>query len=257
MLSFLLREVIEVQQNPIQFDNFPLCIGNFVKIVNMHFPVAFFISDTQGADKLCGRYLNYTDKIQRMHRSCLCKPQDATKTTPKCIWVAMDDMMHIIDQADKQELKQFSQNMLPNHAFRNVNFGANHHGIYGATPNDVLHGIKLGIIHYVLEIFFDTETNNTAHFHFEQAWKETSAHLRQSAATQYPRLYFPNGLTVLKTLTADECHGILFVTYILCYTSQEQPFVQKEIFQSCISKPSSRYLKNFSFSMLFWQTKQI
>lgn len=220
MLKFLLKDVLALQQNPIQFDNFQLRIGNFVKIVNMRFPVAFIISDTQGADKLCGRYLNYTDKVQRMHRSCLCKPLDATKTTPKCVWVDMDDMMNVIDRADKLELKEYSQQFLPDHAFRNIDFGSNRHGVFGATPNDVLHGIKLGLINYVLEIFFNIETSKASHFHFEQAWKETNVHLRQSGASQYPRLYFPNGITSLTTTTADECHGILFATYILCCTTQ-------------------------------------
>ena len=220
LLKSLLRGVIEVQQNPSNFNHFPLRIGNFVKYVNMRFPVAFIIGDTQGADKLCGRYLNYTDKVQRLHRSCMCKPVNATDTTNGCFWVNMDDMMDVIDRGDKEELRQYSQQRLPLHAFREINFGANRHGIYGATPNDVLHGIKLGLINYMLEIFVDEETSTASHHFFEQAWKATHVHLKQGGKNGYPRLYFPNGITTLTTTTADECLGIMFATYILCCTSQ-------------------------------------
>jgi hypothetical protein len=46
MLKFLLKDVVEVQQSPHWFDNFPLRIGNYVKHVNLRLPVAFVISDT-------------------------------------------------------------------------------------------------------------------------------------------------------------------------------------------------------------------
>jgi hypothetical protein len=219
MLEYLLQELIAIHANPTILDNFPLRIGDQVQIVNLRIPVAFIISDTKGADQLCGRYISYAEKVKRLHRTCTCAPADATNTTDKCSWVLMDAMMNIIDRGDKEELNQYSQNPIPNHAFRYINFGANPHGIYGATPNDLMHGLKLGIIPYLLEIFYDVELNASAKFNFNQSFQAVLPHLKQGCNKQFPRLYFPNGITSLKNLTAEERYGIMFVAYILCNTS--------------------------------------
>ena len=220
MLEFLLKDLIALHKNPIILDNFHLRIGSYVKIVNLRIPVAFIIADTQGADKLCGRYLNYGDKIQRLHRSCKCRPNDATDTQNKCEWVDHDEMMKIIERGDKEELALYSQQHIPNHAFMHIDFGANRHGVFGATPNDVLHGIKLGIIQYILEIFLQDDMNNASTVFFDKALKDTLPHLKQGGNRQFPRLYFPNGISSLANTTADECLGILFISYLLCVTTQ-------------------------------------
>ena len=112
-----------------------------------------------------------------------------------------------------------SQHKIPNHAFQNIDFGVNIHGISGATPNDILHGLKLGIIHYIMEVFL-TDLKGKASNYLDMALKETLPHLKQGGNQHFPRLYFPNGITSLSNVTADESHGILFVTYLLCLTKQ-------------------------------------
>ena len=219
MLEYLLQELIAMHSDPSILDNFPLRIGNQVKLVNLRIPVAFIISDTQGADKLCGRYISYIDTVKRLHHTCTCPPMHATNTEESCTWVRMDEMMDVINRAQKEELNSYSQNFIPSHAFRNIDFGANPHGIYGATPNDILHGLKLGIIPYLLEIFYEDELNASAKFKFNLALRELLPHLKQSGNNQFPRLYFPNGISQLANTTAEERVGILFATYILCVTS--------------------------------------
>jgi hypothetical protein len=245
MVKFLLKELMFVQQNPHLFENFPLRIGNFVKNVNLRFPLAFVISDTQGADKICGRYVSYIDKIQRLHRMCQCHPSNATNTIAACQFVEMDAMMDVIDRDDKDELRLFSQSWIPDHAFRNMDFGNNRHGIYGATPSDVLHGIKLGIINYMLEILFDDACTPLARHHFEQAWKQTVVHVKQGGFAAFPRMYFPNGITELAKTTADENHAILFVSYILCclshgkaalFKSEHLPIIRINLFVKAFEK---------------------
>lgn len=220
MLEFVLKGLIEIHENPTILDNFPLRIGNIVKTVNLRIPVAFIIADTQGADKLCGRYLVYNESIQRLHRSCMCSPSDATDTDNTCEWVGRQEMMEVIERNDKVELTKYSQQHIPLHAFRNIDFGSNPHGIYGATPNDILHGVKLGIIKYVLEIFIDEELNTSARFHLDKALEEILPHLKQGGNSGFPRMYFPNGICSLTNTTAEELVGMMFVTYLLCITNK-------------------------------------
>jgi hypothetical protein len=139
----------------------------------------------------------------------------------------MDDMMDLIDRGDNDELQSFSQQYIPNHAFRNIDFGANSHGIYGATPIDVLHGLKLGIIKYLLEVFLEEDLNPAARHSLNEALNETLPHLKQGGDRNFPRLYFPNGVTSLKNITAEEFLGILFVTYLLCITTQGRNALSK------------------------------
>ena len=109
---------------------------------------------------------------------------------------------------------------IPNHAFRNFDFGENPYGIYGATPNDILHGIKLGVIHYVMEMFVADDLNEAARHQLDQALAKTLSHLKQRGNHGFPHMYFPNGITVLSSTMADEMLRILFIIYILCITIQ-------------------------------------
>ena len=93
-------------------------------------------------------------------------------------------------------------------------------GIYGAAPHDILHGLKLGIIHYIMEIYSKDNLNPAACHHLDMALKETLPHLKQGGNQHFPRLYFTNGITTLTNMTAEESLGILFLTYLLCLTKQ-------------------------------------
>jgi hypothetical protein len=220
MVECILSSLTELHRNPSILDNFPLRIGNYVKKVNLRVPVAFVVSDTQGADKLCGRYISYTDKVSRLHRSCVCPQGSAADPNQICRFVTMEEMMEVIDTADREELQSYSQHAIPRHAFREVDFGENPHGIYGATPLDILHGIKLGIIPYVLEVYLkDNMTDSTRH-HLDLALKGTLPHLKQGGNRGFPRMYFPNGMTALSKLSGEEHVGVLFINYVIAITRQ-------------------------------------
>ena len=132
-------------------------IGDYAKTVNIRVPIAFIISDTQGADRLCGRYQIYSSVVSRLHRTCLCTPADACNMEIQCEWVLEEDMKHSTLEGTKAQLTKLSLHKIPNHAFFGLDFGSNPHGIFGATPNDILHGLKLGIAKYLLEIILEKE----------------------------------------------------------------------------------------------------
>ena len=226
MLELILQDVLGLQTKPDAFNNFPLRIGNHVHYVNIRFPVAFVISDTQGADKLCGRYISYSIKVQRLHRLCTCKATELTSVGAPCEWVNMSEMMDVIDRGDKGELSRYSQHRIPDHAFRYIDFGRNKHGIYAATPNDILHGIKLGVIHYALDVFLTNELTPAVRDALEQAVKLTLPHLKQGGNRKFPRIYFPNGVTNLNNTTADENVGVMFMLFIVSVTTQGRKALQ-------------------------------
>ena len=75
VLESVLSSLIAVQCDPTILDNFHLRIGNVVKKVNLHVPIVFIISDTQGADKLCGHYVSYREMSHvYIERHCISPP---------------------------------------------------------------------------------------------------------------------------------------------------------------------------------------
>jgi len=164
----------------------------------------------------------------------------------------MEEMMEVINRGVKEELTDYSQSYIPDHAFRHLDFGANVHGIYGATPNDILHGLKLGIMNYILVIFTEDEMNNSARHSLEQSLKSTLPHLRQGGGKQFPRLYFPNGITCLSNTTAEEVVGIVFVTYLLLLTSQGKNALNNKCEKMSVFRVNL-YVKVFEKLLIFHQ----
>ena len=74
---------------------------------------------------------------------------------PDCV----DECMHYIIRREnvqyhRQRAKEISQNQhIP--IFRTISFGGENHGIFGATPFEVLHTLLLGIMKYVLNTLFN------------------------------------------------------------------------------------------------------
>jgi hypothetical protein len=134
----------------------------------------------------------------------------------------MEEMLNVIQANNEHQLRQYSQHYVPHHAFRHIDFGANKHGIYGATPNDILHGVKLGIMSYMLEVLFTQEMREVSCIMLNSALTETQPHMRQTASQSFGRMNFPNGLTSLTNVTAEEVVSIMFMTCILSATQQGQ-----------------------------------
>jgi hypothetical protein len=109
MLEYLLSGLQAIHADPTILDNFPLRIGGYVKYVNLRIPVAFFMSDTQGADKLCGRYQLYNMSVSRIHRMCNCAPLQASNTVLRCAWVTQEDMLEVIESGDRDLMTSLSQ----------------------------------------------------------------------------------------------------------------------------------------------------
>jgi hypothetical protein len=87
--------------------------------------------------------------------------------------------------------------------------------------------LKSGIIPYVLEILFKNDLNETSRHNLNVAVKRSLPHLKQGGSNGFPRLYFPNGITNLSNLTAEEHVGILFMVYLLMFTNQGKMALQK------------------------------
>lgn len=69
MLNIVLKSFKQAQKTPVVWK---FCENGQMVEKNCFFPVLFIIGDTEGHDKLCGRFLN-RNNIQRLCRYCDCK----------------------------------------------------------------------------------------------------------------------------------------------------------------------------------------
>jgi len=151
--------------------------GDKVAICRVFFPFAYIMGDGLSSDKMCGRYLGYSN-VNRLSRVCnipfalsddpeyCCqrismhwlqrKSNKALKLFGLKEFLISDKKPHPSDfkklqQDVKFELSQVSHHM-HNSAFRNVWFGQNTNGITSATPTDLMHAYCHGVLVYVIKI---------------------------------------------------------------------------------------------------------
>ena len=103
----------------------------------------FVIGDTEGHDKLCGKYLNRSENV-----SCLCRycniPTDQTDN-PFALFelTKASKIAELVERDATQELQQLSYHKLKN-CFIDMKFCDNELGINGATIAEILHFVHQG-----------------------------------------------------------------------------------------------------------------
>ena len=149
-LTTILGDLIQTQQNG-GFHHY-LKLGNLNKHILVKTPIAFVIGDCLSNDSMCGRYGGFT-LMYRICRTCNCSWWNSDDPTIKCNWLFSAPMKALFDKQKTDELKLLFQHNM-DLAFFHTDFGANSHGIFGATPVDMLHTFRLGIVKYIITIFY-------------------------------------------------------------------------------------------------------
>ena len=156
--------------------------------VYLHFEVALIIGDTVGQDAICCHYQSYTNKIERPIRSCDTSRDNLNVTTGVCNEVNMDEIFDCIENCMskiirrrkvskyRQKAKDLSQNLVIS-AFREVSFGGDKTGVFGATPFEVLHCLLLGLMKYTLTGIFNYQVVENVYCHDGTEKKLQEKHL--------------------------------------------------------------------------------
>ena len=110
-----------------------------------------------------------------------------------------------------QLLKQLSIHPVSNPWFE-LDYGANAHGLLAATPADMMHLFDLGILPYVIEVFFNSMTNSVK-ARLDDLVSRCFQAFRSSENNHGIRVDFTNGITSISMLTAKEWPGFLFVLF--------------------------------------------
>ena len=110
---------------------------------------------------------------------------------------------------DRKGLKKISQHYVQN-AFHRVQFCDRVHGIYSATPPEILHAILKGLHDYGLGGLMDHLTD-TYKKELDIIIQEFSVFCAHQSARNLPRTKFAHGITNLSKINAEEKSGILLL----------------------------------------------
>ena len=197
--------------------NINLPIGRNRNInVDIVCPVLYVIGDTEGADKMCGRYICYSRPISKRCRVC-----DVSESSFSDPWASFNlansaQLTQMQLSGDKETCYLSSVHRV-NNAFRQLDMGGSGNGIFTATPPDVLHVVRKGLmerlVHCILEQFspsaLATLDKMAIHYHKSQ---------KQRCKSDYPKMSFTCGFTNLSFVQAHEWVGIMFLLVTLAQT---------------------------------------
>ena len=118
----------------------------------MKLPVLFNIRDTEGHDRLIGRYGN------RSNTKCICRHcdisfDDSDDPYAEFKLFTQKQIQRLIDKDDVEALREISMHCLDN-AWKDIIFCDPKHGLLGACCGEVLHVLQHGMYPYVLEVLF-------------------------------------------------------------------------------------------------------
>jgi hypothetical protein len=239
MMEVLLEEFIQCQADQLPF-KLILSIEESYN-VNLKIPVLFIIGDTEGLDKICGRYTS-RNNIQRPCRCCNITFRELDNPEYKFKYNNHKNIMKQVRKDSKEQLKNLSMQKLTN-AWEKVQFCDSDRGLFGAVSGDIMHCLQHGLFMYLITILFDqkkikdttnSETNNIQadilsnrsafpevyRGHFDRICRDYGKKLMHQSDRTLPRTHFYSNYTTVTRKNASEMTGILLV-YLMVFNSNE------------------------------------
>ena len=125
-------------------------------------PVLFVIGDTEGHDKLVGKFNCRTGKVQCLCRICDTKTEYTDDPTHTFCYTKAKAVADKVEAEDTEGLRLMSYHCIVN-AFRNLIFCDPDRGINGAVPGELLHVWQLGLfLRFLASLFGQKRARQTA-----------------------------------------------------------------------------------------------
>ena len=175
--------------------------------------VLYIIQDIQEGDALCGRYGPHTSNIKRHIRNCDCKYEALDKPRTKCRKLKVQEMHKIASSNNKQLRQKWSRHKVDN-AYNYVLFADPKHGIFGATPTEIMHVFRSGMIKVAVTLVLDYIPDSMK-MELDLMAKRFHKKHRQTIRKVYPATDFTNGVTNLTQISNAERLGLVFLFVVL------------------------------------------
>ena len=165
MLEVILEDFKECQQYKFQWE---LEFDDVCFEIQLAIPVMFIIGDTDGHDKLAGRYTS-RNNVARLCRYCNCPFAETDNPDFEYVYTQHNHMFKTINSASPSELQNLSVHKV-NNAWKDILFCDPKRGLFGALCADILHCLQHGLFQYAIQIVFEQKktkkTNNAMNQEF-------------------------------------------------------------------------------------------
>jgi hypothetical protein len=215
--------------------------------VNFVLAVLYIIGDTDGHDKLAGRFTSRTN-VARVCRCCNIPFNETDNPEYEFCYINHNPMFKKIRNETAIELKAISHHKIVN-AWKNIKFCDPKRGLFGALCGDILHCIQHGLFMYAHQALFihkevkknqkDSETNNNEADEtnnivysfrnvfskkyikrFEEISLRIGKYLSHQSDRTLPRTNINTHYTTTTRKNANEMTGLLLVILIVFLTDE-------------------------------------
>ena len=100
---------------------------------------------------MCGWYGPHTSNIKRHIRNCNCKYMSLDNPLVECTMLETKKMHDIAQSSNGALRKEWSQHR--------VDFADSKHGIFGATPTEIMHVFRSGMVKVAVQLVLDNVPN--------------------------------------------------------------------------------------------------
>jgi hypothetical protein len=153
ILGVILESFIKCQIKPLVW-HFMDKDSQQMKPMAMKIPVLYVIGDTDGHDKLCGKYGCRNNTVKRLCRYCDTPFEETSSSDFKYSLNKLSQVKALIEKHDEATLNDMSFHCIEN-VWHQVQFCDPVRNIYGATLAEVLHCMQQGIFEYAIKILFE------------------------------------------------------------------------------------------------------
>jgi hypothetical protein len=203
----------------------PFCLhyGGVDYNVLLKLPILFVVGDTEGHDRLCGRYNSRAHGVARLCRHCTTPTLETSNLEYAWDLIVPQDITGLVDVNDYAGLQAISQHYVRNAFYEGICLGGHPNGIHGITPGEPLHVVDLGNFKGATQGFMENLGFNPATNSYPKIlvgvdnWaRRIGLALTHQSDRNLPRTYFPNGITGGTKLAGHEMSGVLLVLLISC-----------------------------------------
>jgi hypothetical protein len=151
MVRILLGSLVDAQQGT----GIAWCLSCQAELFKVVFklPVLFIVGDTEGHDKMVGKFLSRTNRITRLCRDCDCPTEDTDVTTYLFAPTLGPEIAQMVADGEKEELRHIAYHCVQN-GFDGIVFCDQERSINGATPAEILHVWQHGLFPRALAALF-------------------------------------------------------------------------------------------------------
>jgi hypothetical protein len=212
-----------------------LRIGDHVKPVHAHLPVAVIIGDGKSQDTLCCRVPHYDQP--RMSRACYTSFADCCKPQHKCVWVKQEEQRALSNQcahpdsATNKELiahlKSVSTVRCESSLFQ-MDFGSSLHGQFRACTVDPMHLFEGGWCASVAKAFV-RPLRTRVRMELDILLERIHISSRSSVRDRFPRINFSGGATSMTQIASHEWPGVLLAYLIALQMPQGKKLITSRL----------------------------